>query len=161
MKKLLVSACLAGDRVRYDAKIVPGFDVWLSTLLKEGTAIRCCPEVAGGMTTPRDPAQIVGGDGSDVLAGRAWVMDVTGRDVTEFFVRGAEYAFSLAQQHEVCAAVLKEKSPSCGTHRIYDGTFEGVLRPGFGVAAAMLTENGIKVFSEHQLAEAQQFLENF
>jgi len=151
MEKILISACLEGDRVRYDGRRVPLENALLTRWKEENLLVKVCPEVAGGMNTPRPPAQIVNGSGLDVLKGKARVMDMEGCDVTGFFIQGAEYALSMAQEFNIRLAVLKEKSPSCGVHQIYDGTFTATLMPGVGVAAALLRENNIRVFSEHEL----------
>ncbi|MBU1342665.1 MAG: DUF523 domain-containing protein [Proteobacteria bacterium] len=159
MKKILISACLAGDRVRYDGKQVPFENAVLLGWHQKGLLVNVCPEVSGGMKTPRLPAQIVNGNGRDVLNGTASVMDIHGNDVTLQFIRGAEYAFSLAKKFGIQMAVLKEKSPSCGVHSIYDGNFASTLIPGFGVTAAMLRQNGIKVFSENEIDQARTYLQ--
>ena len=158
MEKILISACLAGDLVRYDARRVPVEDMWIKSLLQKEIFIKCCPEVTGGMDTPRPPAQIVGGDGYDVLAGRAKVLDVNGRDVTGFFLLGAESSLSMAKNMNVRAALLKEKSPSCGSGSIYDGSFTSALIPGAGVTAALFVENGINVFSEKEIMNFKTFV---
>ena len=97
-----------------------------------------------GLPIPRDPAEIVGGDGYDVLAGFAKVVTKNGKEVTREFVRGAEKALELCLEKGITRAVLKSKSPSCGQTHIYDGTFSKVLRKGCGVTAALLTYYGIK-----------------
>jgi uncharacterized protein YbbK (DUF523 family) len=158
MEKILISACLAGDRVRYDNQKIPLENPLLACWQKEKRIIKICPEVSGGMKIPRPPAQIVNGNGLDVLTGRARVMDIEGCDVTGFFIKGAEYALSLAKKYNIGLAVLKEKSPSCGSHQIYDGRFTSTLMPGSGVTAALLRENNIRVFSEHELDQADLFL---
>ncbi|MCM2284253.1 MAG: DUF523 domain-containing protein [Desulfobacula sp.] len=151
MEKILISACLAGDRVRYDGRIVPLESLLLARWKEEGRLVKVCPEVAGGMTIPRPPAQITGGSGLDVLRRKARVMDNEGVDVTGFFIRGAEYALSMAQRFGVRLAVLKEKSPSCGVRWIYDGNFTSTLIPGEGVTAALLREHDVLIFSEQEL----------
>ncbi len=148
MRKLfLVSACLVGARTRYDgeARLHPE----LLQLLQEGRAVPICPEQLGGLTTPRPPAEIQDGDGFDVLAGRARVVTGEGQDVTAAYLRGAEEVLRLAKIWRVSGAVLKERSPACGCSQIYDGTFTGKLRAGFGVAAAILAQAGLPVFSEN------------
>jgi len=158
MEKILVSACLAGDLVRYDARRVPLPDEWLHRLLLKDMVVKSCPEVDGGMAIPRSPAQIVGGTGDDVLAGRARVMDDQGVDVTGFFIRGAESALSAARKFRIQVALLKEKSPSCGSCEIYDGSFSGRRIPGQGVTAAMLAGHGIKVFPETEIHACKSFV---
>lgn len=114
-------------------------------MVRQGSAVAVCPEVAGGLGTPRRPAEIVGGDGRDVLDGRAGVVDDAGADVTEAFVAGARRALELARRSGATIAVLTDKSPSCGPGEIYDGTFSGTRRTGIGVTAALLARHGIDV----------------
>lgn len=158
MEKILISACLAGYRVRYDGRRVPLENALLTRWKEENRLVKVCPEVAGGMKIPRPPAQIVEGSGLYVLKGKARVMDMEGCDVTGFFIQGAEYALSMAQKFNVRLAVLKEKSPSCGVHHIYDGTFTATLMPGEGVTAALLRENNVRVFSELEIESVERLL---
>ncbi len=155
----MISACLMGDLVRYDGRRAGLDHARLRVWRKQGRIVAVCPEAAGGLAVPRPPAQIAGGSGADVLDRRARVMDVDGRDVTDFFLKGAEQALSIARQHLIRIAVLKEKSPSCGVHRIYDGHFNNTLRPGVGVTTALLERGGIRVFSERELDQAAEFLQ--
>lgn len=143
----LISACLVGEHCRYDGG---GFDGYpdLRRMVAEGRAIAVCPEELGGLPTPRPPAELVGGDGHDVLAGEARLVTRDGADVTDAFLRGAEAAARLAIAHGATTAILKARSPSCGCHGVYDGTFGGGLAPGMGVTAARLTRMGLQVFSE-------------
>lgn len=151
MERILVSSCLAGRPVRYDgaAKPVGGglFERWRA----EGRLVPFCPEVSGGLAVPRPPAEIVGGDGGDVLDGTARIRTETGEDVTEEFLRGARLALDAARRSGARVALLKEGSPSCGSHRVYDGTFTGASAPGAGVTTALLRRSGIHVFSEDEL----------
>ncbi len=118
----------------------------------EGRLVGYCPEQAGGLPTPRPPAEIEGGmNGEDVLAGRARVMEVTGGDVTEAFVEGGKKAVAFAQEQGCDAALLIDGSPSCGSGFIYDGSFSGTRHPGFGVTAALMRRAGIAVFSDREL----------
>ncbi|CNG73811.1 Uncharacterized conserved protein [Mycobacterium tuberculosis] len=107
---------------------------------------------------PRPPAEIVGGDGGDVLDGTARIRTGAGEDVTDAFLRGARLALETARRGGARTALLKEGSPSCGTHRIYDGTFTGTRTPGTGVTAALLERAGITVFPETDLASVQAHL---
>ncbi len=156
MKKILISACLAGDRVRYDGKSAHLKDSLLKEWSQKGLLVKVCPEVSGGLKIPRPEAQIVNGNGLDVLKGTAKVIDIQGSDVTLSFIRGAEYTLSIAAQFGIEMAILKEKSPSCGVHRIYDGCFVSNIIPGFGVTAALLKQSGIKVFSENELDQVSK-----
>ncbi|MDN5344873.1 MAG: hypothetical protein PWQ18_985 [Clostridia bacterium] len=146
MDKILVSACLAGQKCKYNDghNLVPA----IAELVRQGRAVPVCPETLGGLPTPRPPAEIRGGDGRDVLAGRARVVDREGRDVTAAFLRGAQATLAKAQEIGAGLVVLKEKSPSCGSGLIYDGTFSGTTRPGPGVTVALLREQGFKVIGE-------------
>lgn len=143
MPKKLVSACLLGERCRYNGKGKPNQE--LISLSNKNELIPVCPDILGGLTTPRSPAEIVGGTGRDVLEGRAKVMSKDGRDVTGYFVKGAYAALEIAKKENATEAYLKSKSPSCGCGKIYDGTFSGKLKDGDGVTAALLKKNGIKV----------------
>ncbi len=158
MDKILISGCLAGDVVRYDGRHIPLEDHWLKGLLRNGILCKCCPEVEGGMPIPRAPAQIVGGSGFDVLAGRATVVDVCGENVTRYFLEGAEWALSKVRQFNIKAALLKEKSPSCGCRTIYDGSFSSKLTDGVGVTTALLMENDVSVFSEKEILGFKAFI---
>ena len=130
---MIVSACLAGFPCRYDGKAKPCAEVM--ELVRAGKAIPACPEQLGGLPTPRPPCEI--------LAGR--VVDETGTDRTEAFQRGAQAVLDLAKTYGATRALLQNRSPSCGSGWIYDGTFSGRLVQGDGVAARLLMENGIQV----------------
>ena len=136
---ILVSACLLGVRCRYDGDSKPNEAVL--RLMEEHTLIPICPEQLGGLATPRPPAERQG----DAVRTRS------GKDVTEQYRRGAEEALRLCRLYGCEAAVLKERSPSCGSGAVYDGTFSGVLTTGDGVTAELLTANGIPVYGESQL----------
>lgn len=151
--KKIVSACFAGINCRYDKRHNRIADI--QELVEKGEAVPVCPEVLGGLSTPRNPAEIVGGDGEDVLDGKARVIDNQGNDVTEAFVRGAYEALNMAQSVGAKEAILKEKSPSCGSCQIYDGQFRGVKKAGQGVTAALLRRHGIKVVSEETLEKEE------
>jgi uncharacterized protein YbbK (DUF523 family) len=152
--KLLISACLLGQKVRHDGGDKDCRGALLDELIEQDRVIAFCPEVAGGLSVPRLPAEIQNGDGAAVLAGQARVLDSSGNDVTQAFVDGARLALQLAQQHGIKVAILKERSPSCGGQAIYDGTFSKQFKPGRGVTAALLEQHGIKVFNETQINEA-------
>lgn len=147
--RILVSACLAGECVRYDGRAKPHARVlaWL----RQGRAVPFCPEVAGGLSVPRPRAEIQGGDGADVLAGHARVVTEHGEDCTVPFLRGAQAALALCRREGLAIAVLKEGSPSCGVRCIADGSFTGCKRAGMGVTAALLAQAGLRLFSEHDL----------
>ena len=137
--KILISACLLGVCCRYDGASKP--HLLASALAERHTLVPVCPEQLGGLPTPRPPAERRG-DG---------VFTQTGDDVTEPYRRGAEQTLVLCRLLGCEAAVLKERSPSCGRGQIYDGTFSGTLTAGDGVTAELLTANGIPVYGESQI----------
>lgn len=159
MERILISSCLLGSRVRYHGGDALCTHPLLRQWAREGRLVSVCPEVSGGLGTPRPAAEIVGeGTGAAVLGGTAAVRTEHGADVTEAFLAGARAALAVAQAHGVKIAVLKDGSPSCATGGLYDGTFRGRRRQGLGVAAALLASHGIKVFSESQLDEVATWL---
>lgn len=135
---ILVSACLLGVRCRYDGASRPNEAVL--RLMEQHTLIPVCPEQLGGLATPRPPAERQGDA----------VRTQSGADVTEQYRRGAEEALGLCRLYGCQAAVLKERSPSCGAGAVYDGTFSGTLTEGDGVAAELLAAHGIPVYGESQ-----------
>ncbi|MBR0574876.1 DUF523 domain-containing protein [Proteiniclasticum sp. BAD-10] len=138
-EKILVSACLLGEKVRYDGR---GYDPSpLESLKERYTLIPVCPEVLGGLSVPRDPAEI--------LSGR--VLTRQGRDVTAEFEEGARKVLTLCQQEGITKAILKSKSPSCGKDRIYDGSHTKTLIPGHGKTVELLLESTITVYTEFEL----------
>lgn len=146
---IMVSACLAGINCKYDGgnNLIP----WIRDMVIQGEAVPICPEEMGGLTTPRAPVEIVGGTGQDVFLGKARVLSQDGIDVTEHFIRGAEEVLKIARKCNAVAGILKERSPSCGSGWIYDGSFTHTPVPGQGVTAALLKENGIPVYSEETI----------
>ncbi|MEW9680977.1 DUF523 domain-containing protein [Pseudomonas sp. TE50-2] len=157
LPKVLVSACLLGQPVRYDGRASGHPDV-LQRWQAEGRVVPLCPEVAGGLPTPRPPAEIPGGQGGAVLDGQAQVLTVTGDDVSDAFLAGARLALELVRRHGIRVAVLKSGSPSCGNLQTYDGSFSGVKVAGEGVTTALLRREGVLVFSELELEDAQRAL---
>ena len=157
LPKVLVSACLLGQPVRYDGRD-SGHPDLLRRWQAEGRVVALCPEVAGGLPTPRPPAEIPGGQGGAVLDGQARVVTVEGEDVSAAFLTGARLALALVRQHGIRVAVLKSGSPSCGNRLTYDGTFSGVKVAGEGVTTALLRRAGVQVFSELELEAAQRAL---
>ncbi len=148
---ILVSACLAGFEVRYNGSHC--LDHKISQLIEENKAIPICPELLGGFTTPREPAEIIGGNGEDVLDGKAKVVDKLGGDVTELYIKGAFATLKQAKNINATVVVLKEYSPSCGSSMIYNGEFIGEKIAGNGVTAALLKRNGVQVISEKQFVD--------
>ncbi|HCY87590.1 MAG TPA: DUF523 domain-containing protein, partial [Desulfobacteraceae bacterium] len=147
MEKILISSCLIGEQVRYDGQSKPLVHQLIKRMQSEGRLIPFCPEVAGGLPVPRPPAEIFGGSAEDVLAGRADVITRDG-EVTYAFVAGARKALDIVNRYQVRFALLKEKSPSCGSALIYDGRFQGKLVEGVGVTTALLRKNEVTVFGE-------------
>lgn len=148
--RVIVSACLAGVACTHEAQAKTRD--WAVALVAEGRAILVCPEVAGGLPIPRPAAEIEpGADGADVVDGRARVVSEHGEDVTEQYRRGAARAEEAARAAGASLAVLKARSPSCGTGRIYDGSFTGAVREGDGVTAATLKRAGLSVVSDEDV----------
>ncbi len=160
MRRILVSSCLLGRPVRYDGGSAGPVPPLLMRWREEGRVVEACPELLGGLPTPRAPAEIARGSGGAlVLEGRAPIRDASGRDLTREFLLGARRLLDLARREGLRAALLKEGSPSCGSRRVYDGTFTGGQVPLPGVAAALLMRAGIRVFGEDRLEEAAAFLD--
>lgn len=149
MIRILVSACLLGDPVRFDGRAKTVDDPRLARWRAEGRLVPFCPEVEGGLPVPRIPAERQ----ADGL-----VRDAAGVDRTEAFELGARKALQAALRAGCQAALLKERSPSCGVNEIYDGTFSGQRISGQGVAAGLLREGGLAVFSERELDALEAWL---
>lgn len=134
----LISACLCGQPCRYDGASAgrPEF----TRLVLAGEALAVCPEMLGGLGVPRPPCELWQGK----------VLTRSGEDCTAAFIHGAALSLELALRHNIPAAILKDKSPSCGCRRIYDGTFNKRLIPGMGLTAALLAENGLALHSEEE-----------
>jgi uncharacterized protein YbbK (DUF523 family) len=158
LPKLLVSACLLGNPVRYDGKAKTLDHDGLQHLLKQGRVIAFCPEVAGGQPLPPPAAAIVAGDCNPGIAGTAHVKTPEGNDVSEYFLAGAEQALALCRQHDIRAALLTELSPSCGSGQIYDGSFTRQSINASGVTTTLLQQHGVKVFNQFQIDEAMNYL---
>lgn len=136
---ILVSACLLGVACRYDGtgKLIDGFE----ELKQKHNLIPICPEIYGGLPTPREPAEKVGDR----------ILTKTGEDVTFNYQRGAMEVLKLANMLDCSYAILKKRSPSCGYGEVYDGTFSGKLVKGNGILAELLEENGIVIIGEEEL----------
>ena len=139
MERILISACLVGDNVKYNGG--NNLSPKIEKLLEKYELVPFCPEVEGGLPTPRHPAE---------QRGEQVVNDID-EDVTENFERGAELAYNICLYLKIKTAILKERSPSCGVHQIYDGSFSHKVIPGMGVTAAYLKRKGIKVYSEDEI----------
>ena len=149
MIKVLMSSCLCGVNCKYNGKSNEIENRIMSNWKEEGRIVMICPEMFGGLPCPRDPAEIIGDR----------VISSAGKDVTEEYDKGAREALRLAKEHNVLFAVMKENSPSCGSHEVYDGTFTGKKVFGMGRAAKLLSDNGFKVYNEHQIIEAYRELD--
>ncbi len=156
--KILISACLLGEKVRYDGAGLTLSHTLLQYWMSDGRLVSICPEVSAGMSIPRVSAEICGGDGADVLSGKASVIEENGRDVTESFLTAAYNTLTLCQENDIKVAVLTALSPSCGSVTIYNGSFTGARSDGMGVTSALLTAHGIKVFDQYQLEEVSKYL---
>jgi len=150
MQKILISACLLGEKVRFDGKSKKINAQILEIWQAENRLIPLCPEVAGGLSVPRAPVEIQGES----------VINILGEDVSQAFGKGAQKALELCQQHDIHIAILKEGSPSCGVTQINDGTFSHTKITGQGVTTRLLQKHGVKVFSEHQLEEAEIYFKD-
>ena len=139
MEKILISACLIGDKVRYDGK--SNYNPKIQDLLEKYELVPFCPEVEGGLTIPRIPCERY----------KDKVINKEGKNVTKYFEKGADLALNICQYLGIRIAILKENSPSCGTKKVYNGKFEGKLIPGEGVTAELLKRKGIKVISEEEI----------
>lgn len=146
MINVLISACLYGQKCRYDGKdnLISELDL----LKSKCNLIPVCPEVLGGLSTPRNPSEIVGD--------RVIMND--GNDVTSEYSKGAGIALETALKNNCEIALMKAKSPSCGSGKIYDGTFSRTLKDGDGITVRLLKENGIRVFNETQIKELLEYI---
>ena len=138
-EKILVSACLLGINFKYNGN--NNLNEKVLEYIKDKEVIPVCPEIMGGLSTPRPPSEIIGNK----------VYNNQNQDVTKEYEKGAEETLKLAKLFNVKKALLKAKSPSCGKDKIYDGTFSGILVPGMGKTVQLLKENGIEVISEIDL----------
>lgn len=150
-QKILVSACLLGENVKYDGGNNASSHPFLLEMQQKGLLISACPEVLGGMSIPRIPCE--------VQKETSCVKNKAGEECTHFFKSGAEKTCALVLQEKIRMAILKSRSPSCGKGLIYDGTFSRTLVQGDGLTCKALHELGVRVFSEDELEEAQEFWE--
>jgi uncharacterized protein YbbK (DUF523 family) len=149
--KILISRCFLGDNVRYNSKPIQLQNPLLTLWQEQKRLIAICPEVSGGLSVPREPAEKQPNSNK--------VITISGLDVSAQFNLGATQALALSKQHHIRFAVLKESSPSCGSQFIYDGSFSNKKIVGQGVTAKLLTQAGIKVFSEDNLNELMLLLD--
>jgi len=159
MERVLISACLLGDPVRYNGEGARVEDLIITRWISDGRVVAVCPELTAGFGVPRPAAEIIGIGGAAVLDGVARVIEVGGNDVTPQFVAGAQAALELARACCIRIAVLTDGSPSCGTSYVCDGTFGGGKAYGqMGVTAVLLHRHGVTVFSQFELVLADQQL---
>lgn len=145
----LISACLCGVRCKYNGE--DNAHPYFVEMLRCGEVIPVCPEQLGGLTTPRPPCEIQGGDGLEVLEGKARVVTRGGEDKSAAFVRGAKETLRLARITGAAEAILKSRSPSCGSGSVYDGTFSSETKDGDGVAAALLKKEGLRIITDEDI----------
>ncbi len=153
---ILVSACLLGHKVKYNGG--SNTQELLMKYNERGQFMAVCPECLGQLPIPRPPVEIQWADGAAVLAGQARVRSADGSDVTSCFVHGAREVLQTAAAYGIKIAILKENSPSCGVHAVYDGTFQHKKLAGRGVCASLLSQQGIRLYSEKDLTPS--LLEN-
>ena len=149
---IIVSACLLGENCKYSGGNNKSENV--IKYLEDKEYILVCPEQLGGLSTPRNPSEIItygNKDGNDVLSGCTKVLSNKGIDVTKNFIQGAEETLKIAKEHNAKTAILKAGSPSCGYKKIYDGTFLGNKIQGMGVTAAILNKENIALLDEHDI----------
>jgi len=148
----LISACLCGVNCKYNGK--NNIHSIFSEMLCRNELLPVCPEQLGGMCTPRPACEIISGTGSNVLEGKARVIDENSKDVTSAFIKGAEETLKMAASAGIKEAIFQSRSPSCGCGQIYDGSFASHLIPGDGVTAALLIKNGINVVNDADFLRA-------
>lgn len=148
-----------GFKVRYNGSDKAKVTAQLSQWQQEKRLVIHCPELAAGLPVPRPPAEIKFADGNDVMHGRARIIENTGLDVTDHYQLAAWLALRAAQESGCRAALLTDGSPTCGSQTIYDGSFSNTRKTGMGVAASLLREHGIAVFSEEQIPELMLWIE--
>ena len=139
MEKILISACLIGDKTRYDGH--SNYSPLIKDLLEKYELVPFCSEVEGGLPTPRKQSERKGDR----------VINIEGKDVTKNYLKGAELALNICKYLNIKIAILKDGSPACGVHEIHDGNFKGHKIKGMGVTASLLVKNGIKVISEKEI----------
>ena len=141
MQNVLISACLLGVDCKYNGSNNKLDDKIIHSLKEKYNLIPVCPEIMGGMPTPRNPVEISDGK----------VFDYDGEEFTKEFEKGSEEVVKLAKLYDATIAILKENSPSCGSNYIYDGTFNHKKIKGKGIAALKLSKENIKLFTEENV----------
>ncbi|ACD52741.1 DUF523 domain-containing protein [Clostridium botulinum] len=144
----IISACLCGVNCKYSGE--NNLNEKCAELFRKGKAILVCPEQLGGLSTPRTPVELKN-SAEDILDGHGVAITKDGLDVTNQFIKGAYETLKIAKEVNATKAILKEKSPSCGVNKIYDGSFQGNKIDGMGLTAYLLQKEGIEVFSEEDI----------
>ena len=139
-KKILIRACLCGDKCRYN-----GSDVKNDLKFDDKEVLKICPELLGGLGIPRESCEIVDGSAEDVINRTAKIIGISGKDYTNEYLEGMEKAIELVKKHKIEIAYLKQNSPSCGYGKVYDGKFRGKIIEGNGIFAERLKKLGIKI----------------
>lgn len=147
---ILVSACLIGINCKYNGG--NNYHLGVVEYLEDKIWVPVCPEQLGGLSTPRRSIEISEGDGETVLQRKAKALSKDGQDFTDFFIQGAKEVLRIAQLVQAEEVIFKERSPSCGSTIIYDGSFQHKQKPGMGITVALLKRYGIKVFSEQDFS---------
>ena len=159
MERILVSACLTGAKVRYDGADNYCDNIIFNKWIAEGRIVTVCPEVASGCSVPRPPVEVSGADGgAGVFKGTAKILTKDKVDISDMFITGAEIALNLAIRENIKIAVLKSRSPSCGSLKIYDGSFSNTIVDGDGVTVSLLRQNKIEVYTEKEISLAVEKL---
>lgn len=140
MEKILISACLVGDKTKYDGK--SNYNPLIKELLEYFELVPFCPEVEGGLSIPREASEIVDDK----------VLTKSGRDVTFQYNEGAEKAYNICLYLGIKYAILKDNSPSCGATHIYDGSFKGRLKVGEGITSRLLKMKGVTLIPDTEIA---------
>lgn len=144
--RVLVSACLVGLNTRYDGKNTKSNEVLEYIKSNKIEFFPLCAEQLGGLETPREPCEIENGYTSkDILDGKGRVLSKSGKDLTEYFLKGAYLVLEFCKEFNITHAILQDRSPSCGYTKIYDGGFSGNLLDGRGITAELLIQNGVEV----------------
>ena len=139
--KIAVSSCLLGIKCKYNGE--SNFNIKIDKLREKHTIVPICPEVLGGLSTPRVPSEIIGSK----------VINQNGVDVTLNYINGAKKALDILKENNIDVVILKSKSPSCGTDYIYDGSFTHTLVTGDGITTHLFKKNGIKIYSENDFED--------
>ncbi len=146
---ILASACLIGEKCRYNAE--HRLHPVIAKLSKKGKVVAVCPEVMGGLPTPRLACEITGADAQSVLDLKAKVLNLAGEDITEAVLRGCYKALNVAKENNIKLAVLKDKSVCCAVDTIYDGSFQSRRVNGRGILTLLLEQAGIRVVNSAKL----------